>query len=547
MNPPAPLPRPLALALLLVFSYVFINTAWVSEDAFITFRAVDQLLAGNGPVWNLGERVQVYTHPLWYGLLALGTGLGLPSYWLSLLLSYLCLLGVLILLGRQARAEGARPALLAALALLLTLSRAFVDYSSSGLENPLLHLLLLVHIALYRSASPLAQKYRWAVFVYGLLFLTRPDGIILTAPLMLHLWLQMLQARQPWLKSTLLALLPVIGWELFSLIYYGSPVPNTALAKLNVDYTAAARHQQALDYWLVSWDFDPLTVATLALALGLGLGWGYRDRWAGLLALGLLLQLFYINRVGGDYMVGRFLSAPLLLAVVLLLHLGRTWPGWRWRPHHPRLALLGLGLWLFDQTANYGWEPRYLNHYRRHGINDQRGYNFMEQGLLAVLLNNQGRYYFWDGRLPGRQALTCFIGMNGWRLPLDRPVIDPLALAEPFLARLPSATGRISGHYERALPPGYLASRRDGNNQLVAPALARLYDDVQLATRSPALFSRERWAAIWRLNSGHYRQLDRHFDRNRTGFHGPDIALAGLAPDFTPGPSLCTPEPLPLF
>ena len=32
--------------------------------------------------------------------------------------------------------------------------------------------------------------------------------------------------------------------------------------------------------------------------------------------------------------------------------------------------------------------------------------------------------------------------------------------------------------------------------------------DVQLASRSPALFTWERLAAIWRLNSGHYASLD---------------------------------------
>ena len=61
--------------ILFALSISFINTAWVAEDAFITFRAVDNLLAGHGPVWNIGERVQVYTHPLWYLLLSIGTAL----------------------------------------------------------------------------------------------------------------------------------------------------------------------------------------------------------------------------------------------------------------------------------------------------------------------------------------------------------------------------------------------------------------------------------------------------------------------------------------
>ena len=79
-------------------------------------------------------------------------------------------------------------------------------------------------------------------FIYGLIFLTRPDGIILLTPASVLLWGQMLKARQPWLKPALLALSPVIAWELFSLIYYGSFVPNTALAKLNLDYPAALLH-----------------------------------------------------------------------------------------------------------------------------------------------------------------------------------------------------------------------------------------------------------------------------------------------------------------
>ncbi|HEX2184528.1 MAG TPA: hypothetical protein VHN78_03365, partial [Chloroflexota bacterium] len=48
---------------------------WVAEDAFIDLRVVQHLLAGHGPVFNLGERVEVYTNPLWVALLAV---LGLP-------------------------------------------------------------------------------------------------------------------------------------------------------------------------------------------------------------------------------------------------------------------------------------------------------------------------------------------------------------------------------------------------------------------------------------------------------------------------------------
>ncbi|MDP7573157.1 MAG: hypothetical protein QF391_16270, partial [Myxococcota bacterium] len=44
---------------------VVIAQAWVSDDAFITFRVIDNFVHGYGLRWNVDERVEVYTHPLW--------------------------------------------------------------------------------------------------------------------------------------------------------------------------------------------------------------------------------------------------------------------------------------------------------------------------------------------------------------------------------------------------------------------------------------------------------------------------------------------------
>ncbi len=550
-EPRAPLAWKTVLALLL-FTYLFINTAWVTEDAFITFRSVNQLLAGNGPVWNLGERVQVYTHPLWYGLLVLTTGLGLPSYWGALLLSFLCLLGVLALLFHLARrlersvskgnasetngrhrtaSSGGSASLLLALLFLLSLSRSFIDYSTSGLENPLLHLLLLAYLAVYLSDQPPAKRFFWTTFIYGLIFLTRPDGIILLTPASVLLWGQMLKARQPWLKPALLALSPVIAWELFSLIYYGSLVPNTALAKLNMDYPVAILRRNAWAYFHRSAQFDPLALPLIVMALVAGLLQGLR-RSSGLLlalTLGLVLQLGYIIHVGADYMLGRFLSAPLLLAVVVLL-LGA--PAATTPPARRLGRWLGLGgavLLLLWQPFNYrsSWNfyspetIRLHDNEERRFFNDERGAYYRNLGLLRVLFAYQGKFgpeiskYISGGQsAAGQHHLSCFVGMYVWGMSLDKQVIDPLALTEPFLARLPARDDARVGHYERVLPPGFLLSRRDGVNRLKEPHLATLYEDVLLATRSPELFSWARLAAIWRLNTGHHRDMGRYFDRN---------------------------------
>ena len=516
-----------ALLLLLVFSYLFINTAWVTEDAFITFRSVNQFLAGNGPVWNPGERVQVYTHPLWYWLIVIGTGLGFESYWLVLALSYVLLLAVLGLLLHLCRRWQLNGYLFLGLMFLLSLSRAFLDYSSSGLENPLLHMLLLAYLAIYFSAAPLAKRFFWTTFIYGLAFLTRPDGVILLTPTSVYLWILMLKQKTPWLKPALLALSPVIAWELFSLLYYGSLVPNTALAKVNIDYPREVLNDNAWKYFALSWDFDPLTLGTIILALLAGFIVGLRrddsDMDSTLLATGLALQIAYIFRVGADYMLGRFLSASVLLAIVLLALLLKGWRGrLQWRElinsNSPERFGLLLLLVLLGREAlrsrNYPSNLDYHNPTITHGIADEHGFYHQRLGMMPVLRKLGGQFAVWGGNFEAEIVTDCFVGMSAWLRPLQQQVIDPLALTEPFLARLPARHNARIGHYERAFPRGFLASRRDGNNQLWAPELGQLYDDVNLVTRSPNLFSGERLAAIWRLNTGHYRDVGRYFDRD---------------------------------
>jgi len=83
---------------------------------------------------------------------------------------------------------------------------------------------------------------------------------------------------------------------------------------------------------------------------------------------------------------------------------------------------------------------------------------------------------------------------------LGDTVIDPFALTDPFLARMP-VQGKKSwriGHFPRVLPRGYLASIAHGDNRLRSGDLAALYDRVTLVTRSPDLFDAGRLGLILR-------------------------------------------------
>jgi arabinofuranosyltransferase len=64
------------LVSLLLLIILLGKTAWLCDDAMITFRTVLQFTHGNGLVFNLGDRVQGYTHPLWMLVLTF-------NYWIN--------------------------------------------------------------------------------------------------------------------------------------------------------------------------------------------------------------------------------------------------------------------------------------------------------------------------------------------------------------------------------------------------------------------------------------------------------------------------------
>src|SRR4051794_36494050 len=61
--------RALPVAFVVVLGW---SHRWVEEDAFINFRVVDQIRAGHGPVFNIGQRVEVATSTFWLAILTVG-------------------------------------------------------------------------------------------------------------------------------------------------------------------------------------------------------------------------------------------------------------------------------------------------------------------------------------------------------------------------------------------------------------------------------------------------------------------------------------------
>lgn len=293
---------------------LFLKNAWVAEDAYILLRSVDQFLAGNGFRWNPHERVQVYTSPLWFLLVVASTVLGQTLYLNLVGLSFALHIGLLAIMARYIRQAWRW----AVAVLALTLSQAFFDFTASGLEYPLIYLLVALFVLLYLRERPVDDRYGLALSA-GLLLVTRHDLLCLLLPMLLHLaWVyrRALSLRQQCAVLLCLAL-PLASWTLFSLLYYGVPLPNTAYAKLAIPgLPFAERWHRGLAYLQVSLQRDPLTPLVMAAAVVAGLR--AAGRAPRLVAAGLLLGFAYVTLIGGDYMIGRF-YAPLYLAAVLLL------------------------------------------------------------------------------------------------------------------------------------------------------------------------------------------------------------------------------------
>src|SRR5262245_19485769 len=118
---------------------------WIADDGLIVLRTVRNLLAGNGPVFNAGERVEANTSTIWTYLITLGGWIGGPvrleyvALFFALVLSVAGM--VFLMLGTGGLdapgLQGRRALLVPAGALVYIPVRPARDFATSGLENGL--------------------------------------------------------------------------------------------------------------------------------------------------------------------------------------------------------------------------------------------------------------------------------------------------------------------------------------------------------------------------------------------------------------------------
>jgi hypothetical protein len=420
---------------------------FVVDDVFIPLRYAGNLLAGEGMVFNPGERVEGYTDFLWVLLNALL--LRLPANPLTAVraLSFACGIALLattpFLYGRFfSRRRGVVPLLVAPL---IALSTPVALWSSAGMETSLFCLLVTAGLLL-----SLGEGIAIAAAAMCLLLasLTRPEGHLFAVLALAGVLWRRKGEGQRLVDRTLLTaavlagavLLAYHGWRLW---YFGHLLPNTFAAKVG------SGEDQLLRGLLYVGDFFR-SGGSVLLLLPLWLLFSRRgDRGVQTLMTVAGIYLLYVVLVGGDSMLAHRFIVPvvplwLCLAVAALEDAGVSLQK-RIRPSLAVAVVVAAGLALGGLSLRTG-DGKFMKEARRRsdavsrwvGVGERLGRILPPETHIALGAVGAIPYY------------------TGFR------TTDLFGLTDPVIARTPSALmGRGFAGHERSNVGRVLERRPD--------------------------------------------------------------------------------------
>lgn len=410
-------------ALLLCQAWLF--RGFIVDDAFISFRYVQQVSAGNGLVYNLGERVEGYSNFLWLMLLVpfrlAGIELTLAAKALGLLFS----LSTLGLVWRCGRLLSSRSGFRAIAPLLLAASGPFAAWSVGGLETPLFTFLLTLGVYLCLREEYGQARATLSGFAFALLALTRPEGLYFFGLVMAYRLVRpaLLAARDGWRIATFAAIfLPYFGWRF---AFYGFLLPNTVYAK------SLGLHPRAiLEGLIYLYDLVRATGGVLFVALALVVPFFDRERRDAVILLNVLLGGFvvFVLLGGGDWMPMLRFGVHVLPLLYLLVQLAfeQAWTALGQRPAGWARRLAAVLIALVAGQAGYllaaSFEQRFVN----------------QVGAGPVLPAEPAWIAYLRQHLSDTDTVAVIdAGFIAYRLPLEVRVVDMVGLTDAHIAHRP--------------------------------------------------------------------------------------------------------------
>ena len=483
------------------------SLAWTKrnmyDDGFIYLHIVQNLMAGNGPVFNAGERVETYTGVLWVAVLwLLGTLTPFALEWVAVVTGIVMTLAAMALAAaasaRLVRLVSPRSFLLP-LGMLVFASVAVVwTYASTGLETGLTFLWLAACLAILAGwAGRPHRRVAWPwLVVLGLGPLVRPELALDSAVFLVILLAVGWRGDTWWGRVRLLAvaLAVPVAYQLFRMGYFGALVANTAVAKEGTMPRLDQGWAYAVDF---AWPYL-LFVPAVALLVGAYLPSALRLRrsesgskrlWAFLaLPIAGAADAGYIVLMGGDYLHGRLLLPAFfaMLAPVAVVPLERRY-----------LVSLIVVPWavasaLMFRTTDIWSAP--FGHIRNDGKVTPDDWKWRKYNVAA---EEPGGLYVKLGAfsqtkkiaeplapgVPSPAFATGGIGLQAYALGTDAYIFDHLGLADVLPAHLELQQRGLTAH-EKNLPTPWIASAltAPGSSTAAFDSLQPLRDKVGIYT-----------------------------------------------------------------
>ncbi len=362
------------------------------DDAYITYRYAQNLLTGNGMVYNPGEAVLGTTTPVYTVLLA---GLGLFSGGpqadfpvLSLIFNALADTLTCWLLVRLGTTFGSRPSGLAA-ALVWAIAPWSVTFAIGGMETSLFVLLMTGTFYMHSKGKPVE-----AAFLASIALLTRPDALLFILPILLERIRRGLAMKkhdnhsQPITGIEVIVFcLPLLIWGVIGTYVYGNPIPHSIMAKVAAyrltteaglirllqHYATPFLGHIIFDTWwigvgLLLYPSLFLLGALIALRKDRGVWPLFAYPWIYLAAFAIAnplifrwyltppLPIYFLGIFLGSKRIGDDLKSRLPTLILAGFAISSTLSGWTFRPDHgphrpaPSMAYIQLEL-VYRQVA----------------------------------------------------------------------------------------------------------------------------------------------------------------------------------------------------
>lgn len=308
---------------------VYVQHAWsyrrlflgnACDDAYISFRYLENLATGQGLVYNPGEYVEGYSNLLWILLLypfrKAGADIVLSAQIVGIALGVATILLAVIAVRRLFCIRSVLAS--AFVAFLLATSGYFAAWSIGGLEGNLYAFLLLGAWFSYHDAAFQQRRFPWAAVCLGLLTMTRPEGLLIAlAGAAYHVGQtgsSPSSFRDPKIWRFLIILSLMVGvYEIFRISTYGLHIfPNSVRAKVGLSFAVIER---GIDYVHEKFASPYLVLLLPCLYVF------RRDRPSALATAALLFaaSIGLVVVAGGDWSVGRLFAPSLPLGAIALV------------------------------------------------------------------------------------------------------------------------------------------------------------------------------------------------------------------------------------